>query len=164
MRKIMLPIGLLWIAILPGILNAQQASALPALKQEAEAEVDGLQTLTQQMVDEIFSFSELGFQEVETTRFVTAILEKNGFQVERGVARIPTAWVATYGSGKPAIAFITDVDCIPRASQKPGVAYHAPIVEGAPGHGEGHNSGMAAEKIDGKAPSKRDDSSDSWSR
>ena len=51
--------------------------------------------------------------------------------------------MATYGSGKPVIAFITDVDCIPRASQKPGVAYHDPIIEGAPGHGEGHNSGMA---------------------
>ena len=49
----------------------------------------------------------------------------------------------TYGSGKPVIAFITDIDCIPRASQKPGVAYHDPIIEGAPGHGEGHNSGMA---------------------
>ena len=57
---------------------------------------------------------------------MTGILEKNGFKVERGVAGIPTAWVATYGSGKPVIAFITDIDCIPRASQKPGVAYHDP--------------------------------------
>src|SRR5207245_10958784 len=106
-------------------------------------EVDRLQTFTQQMVDQIFSYSELGFQEFETSRFVTGILEKNGFRVERGVAGIPTAWVATYGSGKPVIAFITDLDCIPRASQKPGVAYHDPLIEGAPGHGEGHNSGMA---------------------
>jgi aminobenzoyl-glutamate utilization protein B len=51
--------------------------------------------------------------------------------------------VATYSSGKPVIAFISDIDCIPRASQKPGVAYHDPIIEGAPGHGEGHNSGQA---------------------
>ena len=128
---------------LPATLPAQQAPALPALKQEAAAEVESLQTLTQQMVDEIFSFSELGFQEFETSRYVTGILEKNGFHVERGVAGIPTAWVATYGSGKPVIAYITDLDCIPRASQKPGVAYHDPLVDGAPGHGEGHNSGMA---------------------
>src|SRR5580704_4669085 len=127
----------------PGGLFAQQAVQLPALKQEAAAEVDKLQTLTQQMVDEIFSYSELGFQEYETSRYVTGILEKHGFQVERGVAGVPTAWVATYGSGKPVIAFITDIDCIPRASQKPGVAYHDPIVDGAPGHGEGHNSGLA---------------------
>jgi aminobenzoyl-glutamate utilization protein B len=123
--------------------TAQQSAPLPALKQEATAEVDKLQTLTQQMVDEIFSFSELGFQEYETSRYVTGILEKNGFQVEHGIAGVPTAWVATYGNGKPVIAFVTDIDCIPRASQKPGVAYHDPIVEGAPGHGEGHNSGMA---------------------
>jgi aminobenzoyl-glutamate utilization protein B len=124
-------------------LIAQESAQLPAMKQEAVAEIDKLQTLTQQVVDEIFSFSELGFQEHETSRYVVDILEKNGFHVERGVAGIPTAWVAAYGSGKPVIAFITDIDCIPRASQKPGVAYHDPIVEGAPGHGEGHNSGMA---------------------
>lgn len=143
MRKIVRLIGFISAMLLPGVLPAQQPPALPALKQEAAAVVDGLETLTQQMVDEIFSFSELGFQEVETSRYVTGILEKNGFQVERGIAGIPTAWVATYGQGKPVIAFITDLDCIPRASQKPGVAYHAPMIEGAPGHGEGHNSGMA---------------------
>jgi aminobenzoyl-glutamate utilization protein B len=131
------------VLLAPGGVRTQQVAQLPALKQEAATEVDKLQTLTQQMVDEIFSFSELGFQEYETSRYVTGILEKNGFRVEHGVAGVPTAWVATYGNGKPVIAFITDIDCIPRASQKPGVAYHDPIVEGAPGHGEGHNSGMA---------------------
>src|SRR5215467_11794284 len=125
------------------VLSGQQPNSVPSLKQEAVKEVDALQTLTQQMVDEIFSFSELGFQEYETSYYVTGILEKNGFRIEREVAGIPTAWVASYGNGKPVIAFITDLDCIPRASQKPGVAYHDPLVEGAPGHGEGHNSGMA---------------------
>jgi aminobenzoyl-glutamate utilization protein B len=120
-----------------------QANNLDALKKEALEKVDSRQQLVQQMVDQIFSFGELGFQEVETSKYVTGILEKNGFKVERGVAGIPTAWVATYGSGKPVIGFITDLDCIPRASQKPGVAYHDPMIEGAPGHGEGHNSGMA---------------------
>src|SRR5215469_11251211 len=129
--------------LLTPIVFAQQPPSLDALKEEAVAETDKLQTFTQQMVDQIYSFSELGFQEVETSRYVTGILEKNGFHVERGIAGIPTAWVATYGTSKPAIAFITDIDCIPRASQKPGVAYHAPLVEGAPGHGEGHNSGQA---------------------
>ncbi|MGE0104830.1 MAG: amidohydrolase [Blastocatellales bacterium] len=95
------------------------------------------------MVDQIFSYSELGFHEYETSKYLTGILEKSGFKVDRGVAGMPTAWVATWGSGKPVIAFMTDIDCIPRASQKPGVAYHDPIIDGAPGHGEGHNSGMA---------------------
>src|SRR5579863_5356655 len=137
-------LGILAAALLvPCGLFAQQAAQLPALKQEAVVEVDKLQTFTQQMVDEIFSFSELGFQEYETSRYVTGILEKNGFHVEHGVAGVPTAWVATYGSGKPVIAFITDIDCIPRASQKPGVADNDPIVEGAPGHGEVYISSMA---------------------
>jgi aminobenzoyl-glutamate utilization protein B len=123
--------------------RTQNGTKLDDLKHEAISEVDGLKVLTQQMVDQIFSFSELGFQEYETSNYITGILEKNGFKIERGVVGIPTAWVATYGSGKPVIGFITDIDCIPRASQKPGVAYHDPIVEGAPGHGEGHNSGQA---------------------
>jgi aminobenzoyl-glutamate utilization protein B len=97
--------------------------------------------LGQQMTDMVFSFGELGFQEFETQKYLTGILEQNGFTVEKGIAGIPTAWVAKFGSGKPVIALGSDVDCIPQASQKPGVAYHDPIIEGAPGHGEGHNSG-----------------------
>jgi aminobenzoyl-glutamate utilization protein B len=143
MKKPIRIAGLAWTLVLPAVLCAQNPANLPALKEQAVSEVDKLQTFTQQMVDQIFSYSELGFQEVETSRYVTGILEKNGFRVERGVAGIPTAWVATYGSGKPVIAYITDIDCIPRASQKPGVAYHDPLIDGAPGHGEGHNSGMA---------------------
>src|SRR6266849_3713030 len=143
MSKLFRIARLVSVLFLPGLLFAQQSTELPALKQEAVSEVDRLQTFTQHMVDQIFSYSELGFQEVETSRYVSGILEKNGFRVERGVAGIPTAWVATWGSSKPVIAFITDIDCIPRASQKPGVAYHDPIIDGAPGHGEGHNSGMA---------------------
>src|SRR5262245_6364276 len=115
---------------------------LAAYKTEAAASIDGMYDLAQQMVDSVFSFSELGFQEFETQRYLTGILEKEGFTIQRGVAGIPTAWTARFGSGKPVIALGSDVDCIPQASQKPGVAYHAPIIEGAPGHGEGHNSGM----------------------
>lgn len=113
------------------------------LKAEAMAEVEKQYTLGQQINDMLFSFSELGFQEVETQNYLCGILEKNGFKIQRGVAGIPTAWTATWGSGKPYIALGSDVDCIPKASQKPGVAYHDPIVEGAPSHGEGHNSGQA---------------------
>ncbi|MGB3589105.1 MAG: amidohydrolase [Tunicatimonas sp.] len=113
------------------------------LKEEAMAAVEENSKLTQVMVDKIFSFSELGFQEVETSKYITGILEENGFTIERGISGVPTAWTATWGSGKPVIAIGSDLDCIPKASQKPGVAYHDPIIEGAPGHGEGHNSGQA---------------------
>jgi aminobenzoyl-glutamate utilization protein B len=112
------------------------------LKSTVTAEVDRMAEFTQQMIDQIFSFGELGFQEIETSRHCIAILRKNGFQVEEGIAGIPTAWMATWGSGKPVIALGSDIDGIPQASQKPGVAYKDPLVEGAPGHGEGHNSGQ----------------------
>jgi aminobenzoyl-glutamate utilization protein B len=115
---------------------------LAQYKRDVVAEIDAMKDLSQQMVDSVFSFGELGFQEFETTRYLTGILEKNGFRIERGVAGIPTAWTATWGSGKPVIALGSDVDGIPQASQKPGVAYRDAMIEGAPGHGEGHNSGM----------------------
>jgi len=113
------------------------------LKGEAVKEVESMKDFTQQMVDSIFSFAELGFQEKETHRYLVDILKKNGFTVQEGIAGIPTAFMATWGSGKPVIALGSDIDGIPQASQKPGVAYHAPMIEGAPGHGEGHNSGQA---------------------
>lgn len=96
----------------------------------------------QEMVDMVFSFAELGFQEKETSAYLTGILERAGFTIERGIGGIPTAWLAKWGKGKPLIALGSDIDCIPKASQKPGVAYKSPIVEDAPGHGEGHNSGL----------------------
>lgn len=113
------------------------------LKEEIVAEIDKQYGLAQQINDMLFSFSELGFQEYETFNYLTKLLEKNGFTVQKGIANIPTAWIATWGNGKPFIALGSDVDCIPKASQKPGVAYFDPLVEGAPGHGEGHNSGQA---------------------
>jgi aminobenzoyl-glutamate utilization protein B len=113
------------------------------LKAEAVKDVESMKEFSQQMVDSIFSFAELGFQEVETHRYLVDILKKNGFTVQEGIAGIPTAFMATWGSGKPVLALGSDIDGIPQASQKPGVAYHDPMIPGAPGHGEGHNSGQA---------------------
>ncbi|WP_394348425.1 amidohydrolase [Hymenobacter jejuensis] len=136
-------LGLLAVAPSPAAAQTSISPAkLEALKKELTAEIDKQQKSTQQMVDMVFSFGELGFQEVETSRYLTDILKKNGFKIEQGIAGIPTAWTATWGSGKPLIAVGSDIDCIPKASQKPGVAYHDPIIAGAPGHGEGHNSGV----------------------
>jgi aminobenzoyl-glutamate utilization protein B len=115
---------------------------LAALKKEAMRMVDSMSTFSQQMVDMVFSFGELGMQEEETSKYLTGILEKNGFRVTRGFAGVPTAWVATWGSGKPVISLGSDVDDIPQANQKPGVGYKDPLIVGAPGHGEGHNSGV----------------------
>jgi aminobenzoyl-glutamate utilization protein B len=116
---------------------------LEKLKAEVLAEVEKQYTTGQQINDMLFSFSELGFQEEQTFAYLTDFLQKNGFTIQKGIANMPTAWIAKWGNGKPVIAIGSDVDCIPKASQKPGVAYHDPIVAGAPGHGEGHNSGQA---------------------
>jgi aminobenzoyl-glutamate utilization protein B len=132
------------------LLAAAAALAQPAITPEKEAamkadlagQIDAMKKQAQVMVDSVFSFGELGFQEVETSRYLTSILEKEGFKIERGFAGIPTAWVATWGEGKPVISLGSDIDDIPEASQKPGVAWHEPLIEGAPGHGEGHNSGV----------------------
>jgi len=115
---------------------------LTYLKSEVQHLVDDRAKMAQVMVDKVFSFAELGFQEVETSKYITNILKKEGFSIEYGISGVPTAWWAKWGSGSPVIAIGSDIDCIPKASQKPGVAYHDPIVEGAPGHGEGHNSGI----------------------
>ena len=119
------------------------AARLERFKATVVEGVEARRKLAQVINDTVFSFGELGYQEFETSKYLTDVLEKNGFTVERGVAGMPTAWVARWGSGKPVIALGSDIDCIPKASQKPGVAYREQLVEGAPGHGEGHNSGQA---------------------
>lgn len=128
-------------------LAAQSAGAadprLEKLKAEVLTMVDGDAKRVQEIVDMLFSFSELGFEEVETMRYLTGMLEKEGFTIQRGVAGMPTGWTARWGSGKPVITLGSDVDGIPQASQKPGVAYKDPLIAGGPGHGEGHNSGQA---------------------
>jgi len=137
---------LMMLTLMVGTALAQQtkipAKKITALKNEVSTKVQADAKRIQVMVDKIFSFAELGFQEYESSKYLTTLLKNNGFTVEAGIAGIPTAWTARWGSGQPVIALGSDVDCIPKASQKPGVAYHDPIVEGAPGHGEGHNSGI----------------------
>ena len=145
---------LLALTLLPALTFGQRKTRQPVtitpdrtridrLKAEAMTAIDARKDQAQQINDVLFSFSELGFQEEESFTYLTNLLEKEGFTVQKGVAGIPTAWIANWGSGKPLIAVGSDIDCIPKASQKPGVAYKDPIVDGAPGHGEGHNSGQA---------------------
>src|SRR4051812_18535423 len=122
--------------------TAADAAASPALKAEAASGIDAQAKQIQVMVDQVFSFAESGFQEKRTSAYLADILEKNGFTVTRGVAGIPTAFTATWGSGGPLIALGSDIDDLLGVSQYPGVATKKPMVPGAPGHGEGHNAGM----------------------
>lgn len=121
------------------------AQDLDALKEEAAQKVEDNKKMVQEIIDMLFSFGELGMQEFETQKYLTGLLEEEGFEIELGVAGMPSAWTARWsnGSGEPVIALGSDVDGIPKSNQKPGVGYHEAIVDGAPGHGEGHNSGQA---------------------
>lgn len=125
------------IAIAPAHAEAPQA-----FKDEVAKEVEKQRKQIQVMVDQIFSYGEPGFQEVRTSEYLQGILKKNGFTVVSGVAGIPTAFTATWGKGGPKIALGSDIDDVLGVSQMPGVPYLKPMVDGAPGHGEGHNSGM----------------------
>ena len=141
------PLALLLVILMPFRIGFAQSNDIDSLKDEAVSSIDSLAKLNQEIIDSLFSFAELGFQEFETQRYLTEILEQNDFEVELGVAGIPSAWWASWGSGEPVIALGSDVDGIPRASQMPGVAFRQPMIEGAPGHGEGHNSGQAVNII-----------------
>jgi aminobenzoyl-glutamate utilization protein B len=120
-----------------------QTPSTDVLKQAASEMAEGRRTFTQQMVDTIFSLSELGYQEHKTADYVTGLLQKEGFKITRGAAGMPTAFVAMWGSGSPVIGFMADIDGLPETSQKPGVPYHDPLIPNGPGHGEGHNAGQA---------------------
>ena len=89
--------------------------------------------------DSIWSFAELGMQEFRSSAILIRALEEEGFTVEKGVAGMPTCFVATWGSGKPVIGFLGEFDALPMISQKALTPVKSPIVEGAPGHGCGHN-------------------------
>jgi aminobenzoyl-glutamate utilization protein B len=135
-------------AWLLGVGTAAAAGAAPpvsALKSQSVVEVEARAKLAQEINDSLFSFSELAFQEFETAKYLTGILESEGFSIQRDVAGLPSGWVASWanGTGGPVIALGSDIDGIPKANQKPGIPWREPLVAGAPGHGEGHNSGQA---------------------
>ncbi|MEM3005125.1 MAG: amidohydrolase [Candidatus Bathyarchaeia archaeon] len=96
--------------------------------------------------DRVWELAELGLVEYESSKLLADELEGWGFRVMRGVAGMPTAFVAEWGSGRPVIGVMGEYDALPGLSQRP-VPYREPLVEGAPGHGCGHNihgvSGLA---------------------
>jgi len=88
--------------------------------------------------DQIWRFAELGFTEQRSSNLLATTLEDAGFQVQRGVADIPTAFIASYGKGKPVIAILGEYDALPGISQE-AVPFQKPHEEGGNGHGCGHN-------------------------
>ncbi|MFP3951902.1 MAG: amidohydrolase [Candidatus Bathyarchaeia archaeon] len=88
--------------------------------------------------DKVWEYAELGLVEFKSAELHADVLEEHGFDVERGVAGMPSAFVATWGKGKPVIGFMGEYDALPGLSQEP-VPYKKPLEKGAPGHGCGHN-------------------------
>lgn len=97
--------------------------------------------------DELWRYAEVGLQEMKSSAALTGYLRKQGFSIEAGVAGMPSAFVASWGSGKPAVGFLGELDALPGLSQKP-IPTKDPVAPGAPGHGCGHNllalGGLAA--------------------
>jgi aminobenzoyl-glutamate utilization protein B len=89
--------------------------------------------------DAIWYYAELGLEEFSSAGLLSKTLEEGGFNVEMGLAGMPTCFLATYGSGKPVIAILVEYDALPMISQKGRVPYRDPLIDGAPGHGCGHN-------------------------
>src|SRR5258705_12382265 len=90
--------------------------------------------------DSIYYFGELGMQEFESTKLLKGTLEAAGFRVELGGAGMPTNFWAEWGTGRPKIAIVTEIDALPGGSQTPGEFARKPMVQDGPGHMEGHNT------------------------
>ncbi len=114
---------------------AQRTDDKAAVAQRIDARREHYATVAK----EIWGFAEVGFQEVKSSALLQQELKAAGFQVRSGVADIPTAFVATYGSGKPVVAIVGEFDALPGLSQEAQTGQRHAIEEGAPGHGCGHN-------------------------
>ncbi len=134
---------LLALALVPG--PAAGAAAKVKIAKEKQAVLDWLARPEAverfgKISDSIWEYAELGLQEFRSSKLLADTLEEAGFTVERDLAGMPTCFVATYGSGKPVIGILGEFDALPMLSQKGRVPKQDPVVEGAPGHGCGHNT------------------------
>jgi aminobenzoyl-glutamate utilization protein B len=109
-----------------------------SLKKEVIASVEIQKEELITVSDKIWAAAEIAFQEKVSAETLIAYAKANGFNVEEGVADTPTAFIASYGSGKPVIGILGEFDALPGISQK-AVPEKTPLVQGAAGHGCGHN-------------------------
>jgi aminobenzoyl-glutamate utilization protein B len=126
----------------PAAPAAADTARLARLKAEAARLVDSLRVTSQQMVDQVFSYGELGFHEVETARYLTGVLRRHGFAVRDSVSGIPDGVGGALGLGEAGDRPRQRRGRHPAGVADAGVAFRRPLVEGAPGHGEGHNAGV----------------------
>ncbi len=117
--------------------DASQVAYQETKQQVVESVEAHRQELTD-LSDQVWSHAEIALREAKSAEVLAAYLEKQGFTVERGVADMPTAFIAEYGSGKPVIGIMGEYDALPGLSQKVSPTKE-PLEEGAGGHGCGHN-------------------------
>jgi aminobenzoyl-glutamate utilization protein B len=118
--------------------NSTRANDASAAKQEAVASIDRQSTDMTRLSDQIWAFAEIALRETRSAALLADYAEAKGFEVERGVAEMPTAFVASYGRGRPIIGIMGEYDALPGISQKAQTKKEA-LEEGAAGHGCGHN-------------------------
>ncbi len=94
--------------------------------------------LLQKMAQDIWEHPQLGGQETYAVKLITEELTKAGFTIEENIGGIPTAFVASWGKGRPIIGILGEYDALPGLSQQV-LSQKKPVQEGAPGHGCGHN-------------------------
>ncbi|MEO8036579.1 MAG: amidohydrolase, partial [Acidobacteriota bacterium] len=121
-------------------LSAATAPPVPhlAVKQVAVSAIDKQEKQLTALSDEIWRYAETALLETKSSKALADYAEQQGFRVTRGVAGMPTAFVAEYGSGSPVIGIMGEYDALPGLSQKAQPS-RDPIVTGEPGHGCGHN-------------------------
>jgi aminobenzoyl-glutamate utilization protein B len=108
------------------------------LKRELVTVVDQKSPLLIEVSDKVWECAEIALEESRSAEALAEVLEREGFQVARGVAELPTAFVATYGAGKPIIGILAEYDALPGLSQD-STPFKKVLVEGGAGHGCGHN-------------------------
>lgn len=108
-------------------------------KQIAVDTVEQKKDLICEAADQIWNFAELSLREYKSAEYYCNILEKEGFQVKRGICGIKTAFSASYGSGDPKIGILAEYDALSGLSQEAGSLQQKEIVQGGCGHGCGHN-------------------------
>ena len=126
------------IALTPVAPAHAQEDSPSAAKLAAVASIDRHRAELITIADQIWEFAETALQEYRSAALLAEFAESQGFAVERGVAEMPTAFVASYGSGRPIIGVLGEYDALPGISQK-AQSTKEPFEEGAAGHGCGHN-------------------------
>jgi aminobenzoyl-glutamate utilization protein B len=127
------------IAALPLLAFVLLPAVAAAETRPTDAFLDETRAQWEALAKRVWDTPEVAFQETRSSRALAEVLQKEGFKVTWGSGGMKTAFVATAGSGKPVIAYLVEYDALPALSQAAGKPTKAPVAEGAPGHGCGHN-------------------------